>query len=147
MLLSSLGRHKCSTNALPQGIGPEDPRKTIDRTVKIVYREREADNGQDGVTLVLFFPALFFVSLPFLTPKISRVSTSLCGGRLSFDSEKGNPWVVGGKNFPAPYICAVSAISGFRWVWVCVSCFVDSKRKSQQCFIGFYCCCRLCWCF
>jgi len=91
MLLSSLGRHKCSTNALPQGIGPEDPRKTIDRTVKIVYRERKADNGQDGVTLVLFFPALFFKSLPFLTPKISRVSTSLCGGRLSFDSEKGNP--------------------------------------------------------
>jgi len=75
----------------PKELDPKTPEKSIDRTVKIVYREREVDNGQDGVILVLFFPALFFVSLPFLTPKISRVSTSLCGGRLSFDSEKGNP--------------------------------------------------------
>lgn len=76
-----------------------------------------------------FFFSFFFVSMPFLTPKISRVSTSLCAGRLSFASEKGK-FISGGSIFLLPHICALSALLGFVCVcvgaWMC--CFVDSKE-------------------
>lgn len=115
-------QHKCATQR-------NWPQKTIDRKVKIVYRAKEADNGQDGVTLVLFFPALFFflfffffVSMPFLTPKISRVSTSLCAGRLSFASEKGK-FISGGSIFLLPHTYV--HCQRFWALYVCVCGCVD----------------------
>lgn len=76
--------------------------------------------------------------MPFLTPKISRVSTSLCAGRLSFASEKGK-FISGGSIFLLPHICALSALLGFVCVCVWVRGYVAllTQRKSQPCFIGF----------